>query len=194
MVTWSCLGFPCALVPTSTLLAWSLTTSSSSIDHVRGNVSRVSQRIDILRSVKRVFVDTSVLLRCYYSFVLQILEYCSPVWGSAAECHLQLLEPQVYSVLEKICETYSRAPVSCRCDIDVMLLLCVCWKRLIRTRIIVCSVSFHLLLSEFNIPELRLQLIHYGLKSQGVERPNLQGVSCRPRLVCGMTFPTLCLT
>ena len=24
-------------------------------------------------------------------------------------------------------------------------------------------------------------------------RLNLQGVSCRPRLVCGMTFPTLCL-
>ena len=27
-----------------------------------------------------------------------ILEYCSPVWGSAAECHLQLLQRQVYSV------------------------------------------------------------------------------------------------
>ena len=32
-------------------------------DHVRGIVSRVSQRIGILRFVKRVFVDTSVLLR-----------------------------------------------------------------------------------------------------------------------------------
>ena len=28
---------------------------------------------------------------------------------------------------------------------------------------------------------------------RGVEHFNLQGVSCRPRLVCGMTFPTLCL-
>ena len=34
-------------------------------DHVRGIVSSVSQRIGILRLVKRVFVDTSVLLRCY---------------------------------------------------------------------------------------------------------------------------------
>ena len=67
-------------------------------DHVRGIVSRVSQRIGILRLVKRMFVDTSVLLRCYFTFVLPILEYCSPVWGSAAECHLQLLERQVYSV------------------------------------------------------------------------------------------------
>ena len=31
-------------------------------------------------------------------------------------------------------------------------------------------------------------------KYQGVERPNFYGVSCRPRLVCGMTFLTLCLT
>ena len=36
------------------------------------------------------------------NFVLQILEYCSPVWGSAAECHLPLLERQVYSVA-KLC-------------------------------------------------------------------------------------------
>ena len=48
--------------------------------------------------MKCVLVDTSVLLRCYYAFVLPILKYCSPVWGSAAECHLQLLERQVYSV------------------------------------------------------------------------------------------------
>ena len=67
-------------------------------DDARGIVSRVSLRIDILRLVKRVFVDTSVLLRCYFAFVLPILEYCSPVWRSVAECHLQLLEHQVYLV------------------------------------------------------------------------------------------------
>ena len=67
-------------------------------DHVRGIISRVSQRIGILRLMKRVFVDTSVLLCCYYAFVLPILQYCSPVWGSAAECHLQLLNRQVYLV------------------------------------------------------------------------------------------------
>ena len=42
--------------------------------------------------------------------------------------------------------------------------------------------------------KLRLHLIHYSLKYQGVEHPNLQGVSCRPRLLCGMTFLTLFLT
>ena len=64
---------------------------SDSEDHVRGIVFRVSQRIGILRLVKHIFVDTSVLLRYYFVFVLPILEYCSPVWGSSAECHLQLL-------------------------------------------------------------------------------------------------------
>ena len=86
-------------------------------DHVRGIVSGVSQRIGILRLMKRIFVDTCVLLRCYFAFVLLILEYCSPVWGSAAECHLQLLERQVYSV-SMLCPHLS----SCRCVIDIVWL------------------------------------------------------------------------
>ena len=64
-------------------------------DHVRGIVCRVSLRMGILRLVKRIIVDTSVLLLCYFAFDLKILEYCSLVWRSAAECHLQLLELQV---------------------------------------------------------------------------------------------------
>ena len=48
-------------------------------DHVRIIVSRVSQRISILILVKRIFFDTSMLIHCYFAFVLQILEYCSPV-------------------------------------------------------------------------------------------------------------------
>ena len=35
------------------------------------------------------------------------------------------------------------------------------------------------------------QLIHWSLKNQGVEPPNLLGLSCRLRLDCGMTFPTV---
>ena len=51
-------------------------------------VPRVSQRIGILRLVKRIFSDTSVLLSCHFAFVLPILQYYSPVCGSAPECHL----------------------------------------------------------------------------------------------------------
>ena len=87
---------------------------------------------------------------------------------------------------------------ACHCVINVMLLNCV-WivhcTRLIRTQIIVCSVNFHLLLPEFDIPELRLPLIHCSSKYQGVERSDLQGVSCRPKFVGGMTlYNTLWLT
>ena len=93
MVPWSCLWFPFVLGPISTFLVHVKFDSRLTFeDHVRGIVSRVSKRISILRFMKRVVVDTSMLLRCYYAFVLIILEYCSPVWGSVAECHLQLLE------------------------------------------------------------------------------------------------------
>ena len=67
-------------------------------DYMRGIVSRVARIISILRLEKHIFVDTPVLLRCNFAFVFAILDYCSPMWGSAAECHLQLLERQVYSV------------------------------------------------------------------------------------------------
>ena len=75
--------------------------------------------------------------------------------------------------------------VSCRYAIDVVWLGFVCCARLTRTLITVCSATIHLLLLEFNIPEL---------KYQGVERHNLLGISCLLRFDCGMTFPTLCLT
>ena len=41
-------------------------------DLVRGIVYCVSQRISILRFVKHIFVDTSVLLHCHYEFVFSI--------------------------------------------------------------------------------------------------------------------------
>ena len=123
-------------------------------DHVPGIVSRVCHRIGILRLVKRVFLDTSVLLRCYYAFVLKIIEYYSPVWG--------LLLNVIFSFSIARCirsPGFAIIRISCRFVIDVMLLHCVCCTRLIRTRIVVYSVSFHLLLSEFDILDLRLQLI-----------------------------------
>ena len=50
------------------------------------------------------------------------------------------------------------------------------------------------LLPEFDISELLSQLIHLSSKCNGVGRPNLQGVSCLPTFVSGMTFPTLFVT
>ena len=80
--------------------------------------------------------------------------------------------------------------ISCRCVIDVS-----CWTvwfctRLIRTRLTDCSVSYPSVSIRVRIPELRVHLMHWSLKYEGVERPNLQGVTCRPRFVREMTFPT----
>ena len=84
MVTWLS-GVSIRASPNLDILGVKFDSKLTFEDHVRGIVSRVSQRSGILRFVKRIFVDTSVLLRCYFAFVITILEYCSPVWGSAAE-------------------------------------------------------------------------------------------------------------
>ena len=132
-----------------------------------------------------------MLLRCYYAFVLPILEYCSPAFWSAAECHVRLLERRVYSVV-RLCPDQTLLSFCHRRHVAVLCLLYI--ARLVPNRINVCSVSFHLLLSECHTSELLLQLIHYSLKYQAVERRNLHGVSCRLKLLCGITVPTLCLT
>ena len=116
-------------------------------DHVRGIVTRVSQRIGILRSVKRVFVDTSMLLRCYHAFGLQILEYCSPVWGSAAQCHLHLLERQMYSVA-RLCPDQAFLSL---CHRRHVAALCMLYK--------VNSNSYHYLFSELPSDSVRVRLI-----------------------------------
>ena len=61
-------------------------------NHLR-TVSRAAyQRIGILRKYWRVFHDRSLLGRCFWSFVLPVLEYCSAAWGSVADTHLKLLD------------------------------------------------------------------------------------------------------
>ena len=62
------------------------------------------------------------------------------------------------------------------------------------------SNSNHCLFSELPSAYTRVRqtwaatAAHWSLKYQGIERPNLLGLSCRLRSECGMTFPTLCLT
>ena len=75
--------------PTLDILGVKFDSKLTFKDHVRGIVNRVSHRIGILRLVKSVFVNIPVLLLCDYAFVLQILQYCSPLWGSAADFHLK---------------------------------------------------------------------------------------------------------
>ena len=57
------------------------------------SVSRAaSQRLSILRKSWLVFHDKLLIVRCFWGFVLPVLEYCSAVWCSAADTHLKLLD------------------------------------------------------------------------------------------------------
>ena len=67
-------------------------------NHVRSVVSSVSRKIGILRLAWRVLREVTVVRRCFFAFVLPSLEYCSQVWGSAADTHLALLDRLVQSV------------------------------------------------------------------------------------------------
>ena len=39
-----------------------------------------------------MFGDEAIIAKCFNSFILPCLEYCSPVWSSGADSHLKLLD------------------------------------------------------------------------------------------------------
>ena len=45
-----------------------------------------------------VFRDVAAVARCFLAFIIPVLEYCSPVWMSAATSHLSLLDRVVSQV------------------------------------------------------------------------------------------------
>ena len=105
--------------------------------------------------------------------------------------------------------TIAQITVSWRCVIDVMLLDCVSYKGLIRTRIIVCSVRVRTPAFEqtglehqntlTRVRHFRAAAVAHPLEFE-VTRVRTSQLICKvfpsiPRLVCGITsFPTLCLT
>ena len=60
--------------------------------HILSISSLVAQKIGLLRKSFRIFGDHDVLLRCFNSFILPCLEYCSLVWSSTTDFHLELLD------------------------------------------------------------------------------------------------------
>ena len=169
-----CLGFPFTQVPTSIFLAWSLTAGSPSKTMCEV-LSLVSQRIGILRLVNRMFMDTSVFLRCYYAFVLPILEYCSPVWGTAAECHFQLLERQVYSVA-RLFPDQTFLSWCHRCHVAT---LCMLYK--------VNSNSNHCMFSELPSASVRVRRIRAATAAHPLE---FEVSRCRKNVPICKVFPT----
>ena len=64
--------------------------------HIRSVVASTSSRLGILRKTLGVFDDLDLAVRCFWlagwTYLLPVLEYCSAVWLSAADCHLRLLD------------------------------------------------------------------------------------------------------
>ena len=63
--------------------------------HIHSMFSLVPQKIGLLKKSFWVFGNLNVLLRCFNSFILTCLEYCSPVWSSATDSYLNLLDKNI---------------------------------------------------------------------------------------------------
>ena len=82
------------------------------------------RRVGILRKTISVFGDVAVVSKCFWAFILPVLEYCSLLWMSAATSHLLLLDRVIGRVSQ-----LSGGSVNCdfwhRCIVES---LCVFFK------------------------------------------------------------------
>ena len=119
-----------------------------------------------------VFVDTCItsLLLCIWSPNAWVLFYSVEV--SYRMTPSASWAPGVFGV-----QALSFFSLWHRCHVAWLYMLYR--TRLIRTRITVCSVSFHMILPKFNILEIRPLHVLWSLKNQGVEWTKLKRVSCQ---------------
>ena len=65
--------------------------------HVRSIAKRALHSLGVLHRAWRIVADLGLTVRCFWLYLLLLLKYCSPVWNSAAESHLNLLDRVVKS-------------------------------------------------------------------------------------------------
>lgn len=65
---------------------------------MRSVAASSSRLLGVINRVSRIFDDGTLVAKYYWSFVLLVLEYCSPAWNSTAACHLVLLDRVVRTV------------------------------------------------------------------------------------------------
>ena len=145
--------------------------------HLRSVSRATSQRLGILRKSWRVFHDRSLLGRSFLGFVLPVLEYCSAVWCSAADTHLNLLDRAVSGArfLTGVC-------------LSVTLLIidpwqsCVCF---IRSGITRCTLLMVLYLD--HICQCRLHAVLWSYIGTLIHR-----LAAEPRSTSGLLFSSRC--
>ena len=60
--------------------------------HIRLVVASASSRLGKLTKTLGVFDDLALAVRCFWSYLLPVLEYCLAVWLSAADWYLSFLD------------------------------------------------------------------------------------------------------
>ena len=60
--------------------------------HIRSVVSSASRRLVIFRKTLGVFDHLALTFRCFWCYLLPVLEYYTAFWMSAADCHLRFLD------------------------------------------------------------------------------------------------------
>ena len=91
-------GFVVEMVSEFKILGVILDSKLSFEKQVRAIAASASMRVGILRKTMSVFRDVTVVAKCFWAFILPVLEYFSPVWMSAATSHLSLLDRVVSQV------------------------------------------------------------------------------------------------
>ena len=66
--------------------------------HIRSVSSSIAQKIGILRKSFKIFGEQAILKNCFNAFILPCFEYCAPVWSSAANSHLNLLDKNLRAI------------------------------------------------------------------------------------------------
>ena len=60
--------------------------------------SSIAQKIGILRKSFKIFGEQEILKNCFNAFILPCFEYCAPVWSSATNSHLNLLDKNIRAI------------------------------------------------------------------------------------------------
>ena len=59
--------------------------------HINQVSSRAASKIGIIRKASHIYSNSTINLTYFRSFILPLLEYCSPVWSEASNIHLNSL-------------------------------------------------------------------------------------------------------
>ena len=67
-------------------------TKLSFESHIKSIAASASSKAGIMKKAFCLIGDPVLFSRCFWSFLLPVLEYCSSFWMSAAASHLRLLD------------------------------------------------------------------------------------------------------